>query len=341
LSENPDIVASAVNPLFHFANSGGKEGRRPHPLFQTDWYLREYPDVTKSGVNPLYDYLTAGANKQRNPNPLFDSEWYLSQYPEVAAAGVNPLIHYATRGAYEGCNPSPFFDSKSYLAAHPGLAENRINPLSHVLVFGKANEVAAARERHARTAVGVDDPAQPRTAPGHEDARLARPVLETSPPTAAPKTLLLAFGEDRATLDGLKDFLRFVWRSVRRAIPEAELIIAGNTAGSVRAIDPRIKIVAELDAIDSLFGQARIAVNPSVAGDRLNTLAALAHYRTVVGWPGSVAGISPALLPFCNVVRNWVEFAERTILLLTSGQVPLASNVEREALKKALRADLV
>ena len=32
------------------------------------------------------------------PHPLFDTDWYLQQNPDVAAAGMNPLLHYMQHG---------------------------------------------------------------------------------------------------------------------------------------------------------------------------------------------------------------------------------------------------
>ena len=34
-----------VNPLLDYVKSQGKERQSPHPLFDSDWYLRKNPDV--------------------------------------------------------------------------------------------------------------------------------------------------------------------------------------------------------------------------------------------------------------------------------------------------------
>jgi hypothetical protein len=39
LERNPDVLAAKVNPLHHFLDFGGLEGRDPHPLFSSSWYL--------------------------------------------------------------------------------------------------------------------------------------------------------------------------------------------------------------------------------------------------------------------------------------------------------------
>jgi methyltransferase family protein len=99
-------------------------------LFDTDWYVKQNPDVTATGVDPLIHYLQCGGFEGRNPNPLFDSEWYLQQNPDVRNAGVNPLVHYLRRGALEGRDPNPLFDSDWYLRQNPNIAKAGINPLA-------------------------------------------------------------------------------------------------------------------------------------------------------------------------------------------------------------------
>ena len=47
-------------------------------------------------------YLRQGANEGRDPHPLFDTDWYLERYPEVRGAGVNPLQHFLDVGGRTG-----------------------------------------------------------------------------------------------------------------------------------------------------------------------------------------------------------------------------------------------
>src|SRR5262249_35985415 len=62
----------------------------------------EYTDVLEAGVNPLFHFIEHGGQEGRNPHPFFSSSDYLAANPDVAAAGANPLIHYVTSGAAEG-----------------------------------------------------------------------------------------------------------------------------------------------------------------------------------------------------------------------------------------------
>ncbi|GAA3712706.1 hypothetical protein GCM10022421_19970 [Oceanisphaera sediminis] len=74
-------------------------------------------------------------------SPLFNTEWYLKEYPDVAADKTfsqDPALHYLTCGGFEGRNPSPHFNSQDYLNANPDVATAGFNPLYHYLRFGEA-----------------------------------------------------------------------------------------------------------------------------------------------------------------------------------------------------------
>jgi hypothetical protein len=49
-------------------------------------------------------------------SPLFDTQWYQRNYPDVVAAGVDPLHHFCEYGMYEGRSPGPAADASSLLA---------------------------------------------------------------------------------------------------------------------------------------------------------------------------------------------------------------------------------
>jgi SAM-dependent methyltransferase len=71
-------------------------------LFDGDWYLAHNPDVAANGQDPLTHYLQHGGLEGRDPGPDFDSQWYLDQNADVVARGMNPLIHYLRFGKKEG-----------------------------------------------------------------------------------------------------------------------------------------------------------------------------------------------------------------------------------------------
>ena len=88
-----------MNPLVHYGLYGWAEGRKPHLLFDPQWYLAHYPDVARSGIEPLAHYLNIGSQEGRRPTFWFDEEEYLEKFPELIGSEVIPFVHFV-----EGCS---------------------------------------------------------------------------------------------------------------------------------------------------------------------------------------------------------------------------------------------
>ncbi len=114
-------------------------------LFDSVFYLRKYPDLAAARVNPLRHYLRYGATEGRKPHPLFDPEYYLRSHPELRDNG-SPLRHFLEHGGLEhgGANPHPLFDCAAYLRANPEAAAQGVNPLVHHLRRLRAGGVMAS-----------------------------------------------------------------------------------------------------------------------------------------------------------------------------------------------------
>jgi GT2 family glycosyltransferase/LmbE family N-acetylglucosaminyl deacetylase len=74
---------------------------RESGLFNEHFYLHNNPDVQQSEFDPLLHYLNHGGFEGRNPSEYFDSAFYLKQYPDVKTANINPLLHYLLHGQIE------------------------------------------------------------------------------------------------------------------------------------------------------------------------------------------------------------------------------------------------
>jgi glycosyltransferase involved in cell wall biosynthesis len=136
LRQNPDVRAAGINPLLHYAQEGWRQGRNPHPFFDVAFYLELNADVKQAGIDPLRHYLVRGAAEERDPHPLFDSTWYLHQNPAAAGSGTTPLAHYVLHGAAELRPPHPLFDPQFYLAKHPEARASGMDPLLYYLTVG-------------------------------------------------------------------------------------------------------------------------------------------------------------------------------------------------------------
>lgn len=148
----PDVATSGINPLDHFARYGDREGRSPHPLFDSQWYLHRYPDVAAAGVSPLLHYLGNGAGEGRDPSPYFSTSFYTRNLRGAGLGRQNALAHFialwspgsaeatkralAERGQSRQFDPHPLFDQRWYLKQYGSEIPAGVNPLIHHVVEG-------------------------------------------------------------------------------------------------------------------------------------------------------------------------------------------------------------
>jgi hypothetical protein len=78
------------------------EAIRKSGLFDPQHYATAYPDVAERNVDPLVHYLEEGAREGRDPHPDFDTAFYLEQCRARGEEPANPLLHYLLIGAARG-----------------------------------------------------------------------------------------------------------------------------------------------------------------------------------------------------------------------------------------------
>ena len=65
---------------------------------------------------------------------------------------------------------------------------------------------------------------------------------------------ILCVGSDNAmNVKGLRDFLRIGWPLVRKALPDAEVLVAGRVSRVVECADSRVKLLGEVDRIEEIL----------------------------------------------------------------------------------------
>ena len=125
-----------IDPLRHYLTQGAYEGRWPHPLFDSGWYIHRNPDVRSVGANPLAHFLICWATENRWPNPYFDTSWYRMSNRDFSSVGIDPLTHYMTIGAMHMADPSQEFSTRWYLEQNKDVVKSGVNPLAHFLHHG-------------------------------------------------------------------------------------------------------------------------------------------------------------------------------------------------------------
>jgi hypothetical protein len=139
-----------------------------------------------------------------------------------------------------------------------------------------------------------------------------------APPRATAPVVLLIASDNKINVKALGDFLCFAWPLVRREIPGAELRVIGSVGVSAEPWSPDIRILGHVDDLTTAYAQARVVINPAVAGTglKIKTVEAVSHLRPIVTWPSGVEGISLPARAMCHVATDWFDFAQRLVGLL-------------------------
>jgi len=92
------------------------------------------------------------------------------------------------------------------------------------------------------------------------------------------------------------------------------------------------------DSLEPLYKQARLTINPSVAGTglKIKVVESLSHFRPVVCWPLGADGFQPELAALCRIARDWPEFAAAAVAILHSPQAEWFSSEQQLRIRHLL-----
>lgn len=153
----------------------------------------------------------------------------------------------------------------------------------------------SAADREALLRIGAN-PGRTRVLPNLPDpSLLQQPHLSFA--NAEPLVLYFGTLSWLPNLQGLQYFLRRVWPLVRRATPEARMVIAGRDGPAwLRRLARRssgVEFQGPVEDAEALYHRARVFVEatPSGGGTKLKILNAMARGLPVVASPQAAAGI--------------------------------------------------
>src|SRR5262249_42989796 len=134
---------------------------------------------------------------------------------------------------------------------------------------------------------------------------------------------------------GLRDFLRFAWPWIQREIPDATLRVAGKVCSAVQDPPRGVKLLGPVDDLTLLYGEARVAINPAIAGTglKIKTVEALCHFVPVVSWPSGIDGMDEGLATLCYPVKDWGEFSRRVVEILRDPRSDWFSPAQQETIR--------
>ena len=169
------------------------------------------------------------------------------------------------------------------------------------------------------------------------------PVAAVRAPPRDPGILLVA-SDNAMNVKGLRDFLRFAWPLIRREVSNAELRVGGavGTRANVEE-EPGVKILGSIDDLPAAYADARVVINPAVAGTglKVKTVEALCHLRPIVVWPSGVDGLGADVRALCRVATDWYRFSQHVIDLCTSDDAAESLYRARDRIHRTFSADTV
>jgi hypothetical protein len=142
---------------------------------------------------------------------------------------------------------------------------------------------------------------------------------------------------------GLHEFLRFAWPVVRRAVPDAEFVVAGSVCDALPIAPDGVTRLGQVPSLEPLYRDASATINPAVAGTgmKIKTVEALCHQRPIVTWPNGVDGLPAEIARLCLTVEDWYSFGRRVIDVLTSERRPWFSRADRQTIERAASTEHV
>jgi glycosyltransferase involved in cell wall biosynthesis len=157
-------------------------------------------------------------------------------------------------------------------------------------------------------------------------------VADRKPAAATAPVVLLVASDNKLNVKGLRDFLRFAWPLVRREVPDAELRVVGSVGEHIDAWSPGVRVLGRVDDLDAAYADARLVINPAVAGTglKIKTVEAVSHARPIVLWPTGVEGLAPQARAMCHTATDWFEFAQHVIRLLQEDAAAIGGDRGRE-----------
>lgn len=167
-------------------------------------------------------------------------------------------------------------------------------------------------------------------------------VADRVAPAEGSKILYVA-SDNPLNTKGLRDFLTIAWPLILKNVPEAELLVVGKICRTVEFAPENVHLLGLVDRLEPLYEQARVTINPSVAGTglKIKNAEALSRFRPVVSWPSGVDGFQPELAELCQVAYDWPEFAGQVVRILRDPRKDWFSTEQRSRIRDLLSADTI
>lgn len=133
-------------------------------------------------------------------------------------------------------------------------------------------------------------------------------------------TIVVIGADNELNIHGLRAFLKECWPEIKAAHPAARLHVVGKVGAKCRIDDQSIQYTPRLDDLTEVYREARIVINPTIAGTglKIKSVEALANGKPLVAWPNGVEGVEYLGEPPFIECHSWQEFGSAVLRLLRS-----------------------
>jgi glycosyltransferase involved in cell wall biosynthesis len=135
-----------------------------------------------------------------------------------------------------------------------------------------------------------------------------------------PDRIAVIASDNALNIHGLHAFLNECWPRIKDAHANTSLHVVGKVGDKCRIDDPTIQYSPWVADLDQVYSDARVIINPTVAGTglKIKSVQALAHGKPLVAWTSGVEGLHYVGEPPYIECRSWNEFAAAVVRLLRS-----------------------
>lgn len=144
--------------------------------------------------------------------------------------------------------------------------------------------------------------------------------------------IMVVASDSPLNVHGLTTFLVECWPQIKHAHPAVRLHIVGTIGRRCRVEDESIEYTPRAEDLSTVYREARVVINPTMAGTglKVKSAEALAHGKPLVAWPLGVDGLDyEGETPYLKC-DSWEEFGAAVVRLLKSDT--LAEQMGRRAL---------
>lgn len=133
-------------------------------------------------------------------------------------------------------------------------------------------------------------------------------------------TIVVIASDNQFNVHGLRRFLAECWPQIKAAQPAATLHVVGRVGDACQSDDHAIRYSRWIPALAEIYKDARVVINPTVAGTglKIKSAEALAHGKPLVAWANGVEGLDYIGSPPYIECRSWKEFSDAVVRLLQS-----------------------